>query len=159
MPGRHNSSSIEGGIFGENSVRATPLPKAHASYSSIEGGIFGEPAARPITPRESITKSSIEGGVFGGQPAEAENMIPTARAKCSMDAPSKEHVAGFKAKEAPYFEERPQSARSDPNRSSVQGGIFGAQPGEPIGEDGRDRATSYARSDPNRSSIKGGIFG
>eukprot|EP00966_Prymnesium_polylepis_P247778 5729504-Prymnesium_polylepis.1 len=136
------------GIFGENSVRATPLPKAHASYSSIEGGerasllrhprqhpaappsparmrpersshrptettaafspgkcsrflpcvalpcapgIFGEPAARPITPRESITKSSIEGGVFGGQPAEAENMIPTARAKCSMDAPSKEH--------------------------------------------------------------------
>ena len=37
-------------------------------------GIFGAPAARPVTPRESITKSSIDGGLFGGQPAEAARL-------------------------------------------------------------------------------------
>ena len=108
-------------------------------------GIFGAPAARPVTPRESITKSSLDGGLFGGQPAEAENQIPTARR--AAPAVNKDHVAGFKVKDAPAS----VGQGRDPNRSSVTGGIFG-------NEAAMERPMS-ARADPNRSSIQGGIFG
>ena len=113
-------------------------------------GIFGAPAARPVTTRESITKSSIDGGLFGGQPAEAENQIPTARR--AAPAMAKDHVAGFKVKEAREASvPTPGANGRDPNRSSVQGGIFG-------NEASLERPMS-ARTDPNRSSIQGGIFG
>ena len=47
------------------------------------------------------------------------------------------------------YSEPLKSARSDPNRSSIQGGIFGTG----------DMMQSKVRADPNRSSIQGGIFG
>jgi len=84
----------------------------------------------------------------------------SARPRCSADGPIKEHVAGYKPKEAPDFSQAPSAVRSDPNRSSIHGGIFGATGAPPVEEgEGRMRSTSYARSDPNRSSVKGGIFG
>lgn len=153
MPGRHNSSSIEGGIFGENPVVQAPLPKAHTSYSSIEGGIFGEPGARPITPRDSITKSSIKGGLFGSN-AEAENKAPIARDARAGVKVVKEHVAGFKKEASEPFTNPPTAARSDPNRSSVHGGIFGTTTASMAAP-----PVPSARADPNRSSIQGGIFG
>uniref|UniRef100_A0A7S3B354 Uncharacterized protein n=1 Tax=Haptolina ericina TaxID=156174 RepID=A0A7S3B354_9EUKA len=123
MPGRYNSSSIEGGIFAEVAVTQPPPRRAHASHSSIEGGIFGnDSSSRPVTPRNAITKSSIEGGVFAGQPIEVENMIPRA---VKPTAVVKEHTAGMISRPVDDYSEPLKSARSDPNRSSIQGGIFG----------------------------------
>jgi len=148
---RFYSATRSTGIFAEVPITAQAAPKAHASYSSIEGGIFGGPASRPITPRESITKSGIEGGVFGGQPVNAENELPRARAKTPVVA--KEHTAGVATRKEMGVAPAPplNSARSDPNRSSIQGGIFGAGSMAP--------PSPRVRSNPNQSSIQGGIFG
>jgi len=43
------------------------------------------------------------------------------------------------------------SARSNPNASSIEGGIFGSAPVA--------KGAAVARSNPNASSIPGGIFG
>jgi len=153
MPGRHNSSSIEGGIFAEVTVTQQQLPRAHTNFSSIQGGIFGtDDAARPVTPRNAITKSSIEGGVFGGQPVANEN----AGLQRQKAAPVKhEHTAGMPARTidtaSREYAAPLNSARSDPNKSSIQGGIFGGSQATP--------AKSVPRSNPNASSIEGGIFG
>jgi len=153
MPGRHNSSSIEGGIFAEVPITQQQQPRAHTNYSSIQGGIFGtDDSSRPVTPRNAITKSSIEGGVFGGQPVPNENMGPQ-RTKAVAMKP--EHVAGMPARTldtVPNDYAAPlNSARSDPNKSSIQGGIFGSSNQGP--------AKFVPRSNPNASSIEGGIFG
>lgn len=105
-----------------------------------------------MTPRESITKSSIPGGLFAGQP-DVENLAPPGRRALPRRDAAQHHVAGFKPKESQGLPEPLGSVRSDHNRSSVEGGIFGMN-SVPMGA----RPPS-ARADPNRSSVQGGIFG
>lgn len=176
MPGRHNSSSIEGGIFGGPTAgQAAPPPRARdngifgapvqnapdtrnaVTKSSVEGGIFSEPMAKaPDSARNGVTKSSIEGGIFGGY-AHAE--APVNRAP----APKLDNLgtAGTKSvkgsgidlswnQENAGLQPLP-SARSNPNASSIDGGIFGSAPAA--------QGRGVSRGNPNASSIEGGIFG
>jgi hypothetical protein len=152
MPGQYNSSSIEGGIFAEVSVQAPVVPTSHASRSSIEGGIFGSaPVDRPTSARNNITKSSLDGGLFGGAGAYTEPDAAPSRSKPAKSA-LPDHIAGMTtARDEPAVNPLQQSLRVNPNRSSVEGGIFGPQ--APAAN------KAVARVNPNTSSIPGGIFG
>ena len=92
-----------------------------------------------MTPRGNIGND-----IFGGHNAGwAKADVP----KMRLD-PDKMLVAGVKLASD---EERPTTARNDPNKSSIEGGIFGRS--------GPAHAAAGSRADPNRSSIPGGIFG
>jgi len=145
---RMNNSSIAGGIFGEGASAAPADCKVHrTNQSSVEGGIFcADPMVRQsrptLTPRGTVGTE-----IFGGQNAGwASADAPKPR----LD-PTKCEAAGAKRADESVAVERPMSARSDPNRSSIDGGIFGHA--------GSSRGQSGGRADPNRSSVPGGIFG
>lgn len=145
-------------------MSAVPPPTAQGrqniNVSSVEGGIFGGGAQAPAEPRVGVTKSSIAGGIFGDQNPYAQS-DPTANpTKQFAPAPIDESkVAGaplargenfslFKEGAAPLAPL--PSARSNPNASSVEGGIFGPP---------QAHKPTIVRSNPNASSIQGGIFG
>lgn len=186
MPGRHNSSSIEGGIFGgpiSNSrpqsaakwleptkvseggifgAAAEPAPPARTAVtkSSVEGGLFAEQAVKaPPSPRaNNMTKSSVQGGIFGGynHVDVAINRAPVAKAPVDVAAGSistKSDAVSLTWSEnaAPQQMQPPLSARSHKsNASSIPGGIFGSA---------TPAMQPAARHNPNASSIPGGIFG
>jgi len=147
--GRHNGSSIDGGIFAEAPVVASPRRARHISQSSMPGGIFGsdQPSPEPKLQRNFISKSSVEGGLFPMDCPLAhndENFRPQ-----SARANPANTVAGVSTvREA--SSEVLRSVRPDRNASSVQGGIFGAP---------TSATKMSSRTDCNRSSIEGGIFG
>ena len=95
-----------------------------------------------------MTASSVDGGVFGGQVwKEKEN----ARSRGAVPI-AKDHVAGVPLKRDGEAYVAPLvSARGDPNRSSIEGGIFSH--GAPTPQ------RNVPRGNPNRSSVEGGIFG
>lgn len=212
MPGRHNSSSISGGIFGTDEVVSAPPTPRECNWSAQTGdvgGIFGAPIAPAPDKRGAVTKSSVEGGIFsapahvapnesrggmtrssvqGGIFAAPEQSRPGSAVSRGMTKSSVDGgiFGGYNHVEAPvshaprvpkldngslgaagqaqplskpvnltWSEEAAPlqplpSARSNPNASSIQGGIFGgAMANKP----------QSARRNPNESSIQGGIFG
>jgi len=206
MPGRHNGSSIDGGIFGgaieqapppsrgavvSNVFGAAPEPAApnpvlnSINDSSVTGGIFGGPTSQaPPPPRTStvggifaapesqapasqntnMTKSSVEGGIFGGYNHVEQPVVrapPTPRSSvesmgvAGAPMPKSEGFSLFDAASKPTAPAEPlaplNSARSNPNASSVEGGIFNSAP--------PPTKASIERKNPNASSIPGGIFG
>jgi len=196
MPGRHNSSSIEGGIFNSEAVQmGAPPPRTSAPggifngpaealpppppRTSQVGGIFAPPTAveqsvapraptsnvfsdapaQPDTARRSaMTKSSIDGGIFGGYDhveAPVVRAPPTPRdssAVAGAPMPKKESFSLFDAGAKPTEPLAPcLSARSNPNASSIAGGIFNPTP--------VTHKAPIERKNPNASSIPGGIFG
>jgi len=181
MPGRHNSSSVEGGIFGEPIAQSAPparsvisapyaqvaaaptvvaAPRFNNNVSSIEGGIFGSAEAVASERREGVTKSSVEGGIFGGNNPYA-NMEPTANPTKGAVAPMDySRVAGqpiAPQENFSLFAGAPAplaplpSARRNNNASSIDGGIFGPPT--------TAHKPSIPRGNPNQSSVQGGIFG
>ncbi len=157
------SSSIEGGIFGEVEVKAASPKKFCINRSSIEGGIFGnEIAQKPGTAGSQRTDSSISGGIFGGGAYETDAAAMPKPVMAKLDIEKMAiagMVAGTKTPRENFspFDSQSQplaplpSARSNPNVSSVEGGIFGASIPTPT--------KALNRIDRNKSSIKGGIFG
>jgi len=68
---RGNQSSVEGGIFGDAPMEASPRAdmKKNSNQSSVPGGIFGgenaPPARAPVQQKRNSNQSSIPGGIFG----------------------------------------------------------------------------------------------
>jgi len=196
MPGRHNASSIEGGIFNGDALQQAPPPPRTSAPGGIfngpsealppppprtsqVGGIFAAPAAveQPAAPREptsnvfsdasaapdtarrsAMTKSSVDGGIFGGYnhvEAPVVRAPPTPRdssAVAGAPMPKKEAFSLFDGDAKPTEPLAPcLSARSNPNASSVAGGIFNSTP--------LMHKAPIERKNPNASSIPGGIFG
>ena len=181
MPGRHNASSIEGGIFAEPVIKANAAMPSNPNAPSQVGGIFGAQAAPAPVQRTNVTKSSVDGGIFGSAPAQ--QVVPTNRVSNSsieggifggynhVEAPVSHMpvpkvpvealgVAGSAVtRQAPvslgWEDNAPlaplPSARSNPNAPSQAGGIFGSGP--------PPQKQAIARHNPNQSSIQGGIFG
>lgn len=179
--GAYNGSSIEGGIFGTTPATQAVPPQRnvdnvlagseHApattprdvrtngnNASSIDGGIFGQSTNVHYTPRNHVTNSSIAGGIFGGASAynvddarDRSTVVPdrTSLPAAGVQIPTS---AGFSLADNVSSPLQPlQSARANPNVSSIEGGIFG--PGRPAQKPG------IQRNNPNASSITGGIFG
>ena len=69
----------------------------------------------------------------------------------SMAGAPIERNAAFEFNDASAPLQALPSARSNPNASSIQGGIFGLEPVK--------HNPALKRNDPNQSSIQGGIFG
>ena len=151
---------------GEGPV-AAPVASSrnHVTASGISGGIFGEATAQTAQakPLNNMTKSSVEGGVFHTANAYAQPDTypePPRSARGPKPEIDINRVAGqgtakseefslFAGSAAPLAEVT--SFRSNPNKPSQDGGIFGAPP--PMTKPG------ISRSNPNASSIAGGIFG
>lgn len=145
------------GIFGAPVEQATPVRSA-ITGSGISGGIFAEPEIKqPNSARKNVNNSSVDGGIFGGYshveaPVVRAPKGPVAGTGAAGMAQVKGDSVEMTWDETPQAALQPlASARSNPNRSSIQGGIFGAGPA-PV-------KASVARSNPNASSIQGGIFG
>jgi len=158
--GQNNSSSIEGGIFGEPTSKQAPPNAQNINRSSVEGGIFGGYTDAPASRRVGVTKSSVEGGIFSGgayaadskgvAPANIPKVAPIDSSRVAGQAmPMKENFSLFSGEGAAPLQPLP-SARSNPNAPSVEGGIFGAP---------TMQKPAISRSNPNASSIEGGIFG
>jgi hypothetical protein len=152
---------VRAGIFGEAEPTSAPVVTSQKNSSSVSGGIFGEAEARPSTAaRTDMTKSSVVGGIFSGDSVYAtEEPTSARRAPAVIDA---SRIAGAATKPSESFSlfagegaAAPlaplNSARSNKNGSSIEGGIFG----------GPKVMTKPAiqRNNPNASSIEGGIFG
>lgn len=138
-----------------------PANKQNINTSSLPGGIFGGAESAPSERRENVTKSSVEGGIFGGNNpyAYAEPTAnPTKASVSSIDTnmaagqamPEQENFSLFAGGAAAPLAPAP-SSRFNPNRPSVEGGIFGAPPAM--------HKPQIQRANPNSSSIEGGIFG
>ena len=104
--------------------------------SSVTGGIFGAPdkAAPPTT--DNMTKSSVDGGIFGGyghvepgkrfaapapKVAISEDMASAGQA---MPKPQNFSLFEGEGQPLPAALQPLPSARSNPNKSSISGGIF-----------------------------------
>eukprot|EP00320_Phaeocystis_rex_P020033 CAMPEP_0119077590 /NCGR_PEP_ID=MMETSP1178-20130426/95568_1 /TAXON_ID=33656 /ORGANISM="unid sp, Strain CCMP2000" /LENGTH=156 /DNA_ID=CAMNT_0007059961 /DNA_START=44 /DNA_END=514 /DNA_ORIENTATION=+ len=156
MPGRFNSSSVDGGIFAEQPVQI-PQVKINTvgqhNSSSLQGGIFAEPAAFQATPRTSqMTTSSVQGGIFAdGGASQVKDMRPKTASRHRVT--DNDAVAGKKLERDNHDSAALQPLRSArANQNSVDGGIFSGQAPTPIKQRG---ATCYR----NASSVPGGIFG
>lgn len=156
---RSNASSVQGGIFAEPAPAPTnAAPTRNMTKSSVEGGIFGAPQVAPPPTASKMTASGVEGGIFGGYGHKEPSFRFAAQ---PAPVPTEERpVAGAAIIKGPaltFDESAPaplqplKSARSNPNESSIQGGIFGSAP--------LPHKPAVARGNPNASSIEGGIFG
>mmetsp|Transcript_31568 Transcript_31568/g.52231 ORF Transcript_31568/g.52231 Transcript_31568/m.52231 type:complete len:139 (-) Transcript_31568:190-606(-) len=119
-----------------------------AGESSIEGGIFGGPTAVPSTRsniQSTAPRNTVQTDLFGGHAGWGTEEVASKRLDPSaMDAAgSKKQLGGEDARAA-------LTERHDPNKSSINGGIFG-------GTANSDQLRP--KMDRNRSSIPGGIFG
>jgi hypothetical protein len=151
-------SSIEGGIFGAGPAPAPRAQKQGITDSSLAGGLFAEPACPSVNePRSAVTKSSVPGGIFNGSgdTAAPRQHAPKAEIDQSRVAgralPQKGEAFSLFTGEGTAPLAPLPSARSNPNASSVEGGIFGPPTAQkPMG---------INRSNPNQPSQAGGIFG
>jgi len=158
MSGKHNGSSIQGGIFGTDNAPAPPQSGVrNRGASSIEGGIFGGPAPSAPPSTTNMTKSSLEGGIFGGyNHAEAPVSRPVSTPRVDVESMAcagapivRNEAFTFDDSSAPL--QPLPSARRNNNASSQPGGIFGSEPIK--------HQPAVKRNNPNASSIEGGIFG
>ena len=158
-PSNPNISSVQGGIFGAP-VAPAPDKREAVTKSSVQGGIFAEPVQNaPNVARTGVTNSSVEGGIFGGYnhveapvshaPAVPKRPVESLGVAGAIN-PKSDAVSLSWSEQAAPLQPLP-SARSNPNASSIQGGIFGSAP--------LPAKANIARHDPNASSIQGGIFG
>ena len=158
-PSNPNVSSVQGGIFGAP-VAPAPDKREAVTKSSVMGGIFAEPMQNaPNMARNVVTNSSVEGGIFGGYnhveapishaPAVQKRPVESLGVAGAIN-PKSDAVSLSWSEEANVLQPLP-SARSNPNASSIQGGIFGSTPVA--------AKPAMTRHDPNASSIQGGIFG
>lgn len=145
-------------------VQQAPLPRPTTGPRSDQvGGIFGAAIAAPPAPRGNMTKSSIEGGIFSSESAYGQQGAypePPRSARGPKPMIDQSRSAGQASKapkendifnSAPLAEVGSATFRSNPNKPSIEGGIFGAPPAM--------SKPSIARGNPNASSIPGGIFG
>ena len=142
---------------------SAPANKQNINTSSLPGGIFGGSEPAQSERRENVTKSSIEGGIFGGNnpyayaeptanptKASALTSVIDPNMAAGQAMPTGEGFSLFAGGAAAPLAPAP-SSRSNPNRSSVEGGIFGAPT--------TMHKPQIQRANPNSSSIEGGIFG
>ena len=120
--------------------------------SSVAGGIFGGPTAAAAPEFESqLTTSSVDGGIFGGDGSLARPDVEKPRLD-PMEQPVAGNATGAdttltfaaKASPAPQPLSPLHSARANPNRSNVQGGVFSTANATPS-KVGKARVDSIAQ--------------
>lgn len=136
------------------------------SYKMTESTVFAAADEAPRgNYRTAVTKSSIEGGIFSSNSAYAQADLDSAPRSARGPKPEIDanRVAGqataapekfslsYGAPLANSTNQANNSFRSNPNKPSQVGGIFGAPP--------PPNKAAIARGNPNASSIPGGIFG
>ena len=147
-------SSVEGGIFGANTAVAPEGVASATTKSSVAGGIFGGPTAAAAPEFESqLTTSSVDGGIFGGDGSLARPDVEKPRLD-PMEQPVAGNATGagdaFAANVNVVSAAAPQplsplhSARANPNRSNVQGGVFSTANATPS-KVGKARVDSIAQ--------------
>ena len=128
------ASSIQGGIFGAAPAPVAGTYQSATVKSSVAGGIFGGPTAAAAPEFESqLTTSSVDGGIFGGDGSLSRPDVEKPRLD-PMEQPVAGNATGagdaFAANVNVVSAAAPQplsplhSARANPNRSNVQGGVF-----------------------------------
>ena len=156
-PSNPNMSSVQGGIFGAP-VAPAPDTRSAVTKSGIAGGIFGTDAPTAPNTGTGVTKSSVEGGIFGHhqhvEPSVSHAFVPKVPVEdlgAAGNPVAKSDSVSLTWGESDMPLQPLPSARSNPNASSIAGGIFGSAP--------MATKPAVARQNPNASSIQGGIFG
>ena len=162
--GRASAAHMTKSTVFDAPVQQAPPPRPTTGTRSDQvGGIFGAALAAPPAPRGNMTKSSIVGGIFSSESAYGQQGAypePPRSARGPKPVIDQSRSAGQASKapkendifnSAPLAEVGSANFRSNPNKPSIEGGIFGAPP--PMSK------PSISRGNPNASSIEGGIFG
>jgi len=155
VPSRAYAAEMTKSSVFDAPVQAPPpsRPTTGPHSSAGVGGIFGAAVQEPTARREAVTKSSVDGGIFSTSSAYGQSAHDAPEPPRSARGPKPQvdvnRVAGQSTK---VLAEVPSGQfRSNPNKPSIDGGIFGAPP--PMSK------PDIKRGNPNASSIPGGIFG